>query len=63
MKPVSPAVVTVGELRVPAAHLRIGSKIDGLDTAIHRANYDCNEAAISVGVRVMTRAILELSSE
>jgi amidohydrolase len=49
--------------RLPAAHLRIGSKIDGLDTAIHRANYDCNEAAIPVGVRVMTRAILELSSE
>jgi len=48
---------------VPTAHLRIGSKIDGLDTAIHRENYDCNEAAIPVGVRVMTRAILELSSE
>jgi len=48
--------------RVPAAHLRIGSKIDGLDTAIHRANYDCNDLAIAVGVRVMTRAVLELSS-
>ena len=49
--------------RVPAAHLRIGSKIDGLDTAIHRANYDCNEAAIPLGVRVMTRAVLELTSK
>ncbi|HSU77389.1 MAG TPA: M20 family metallopeptidase [Burkholderiales bacterium] len=48
--------------RVPAAHLRIGSKIAGLDTAIHRANYDCNDLAIPVGVRVMTRAVLELSS-
>jgi amidohydrolase len=48
--------------RVPAAHLRIGSKIDGLDTAIHRANYDCNDLAIPVGVRVMTRAVLEFSS-
>ena len=48
--------------RVPAAHLRIGSKIDGLDTAIHRANYDCNDLAIPVGVRVMTRAVLELAS-
>ena len=47
--------------RVPVAHLRIGSKIDGLDTAIHRANYDCNEAAIALGVRVMTRAVLDLS--
>ena len=48
--------------RVPAAHLRIGSKIDGLDTAIHRANYDCNDLAIPVGVRVMTRAVLELTT-
>jgi amidohydrolase len=47
--------------QVPAAHLRIGSKIDGLETAIHRANYDCNEAAIPVGVRVVARAALDLS--
>jgi amidohydrolase len=47
--------------KVPAAHLRIGSKIDGLDTAIHRSNYDCNEKAIDVGVRVLTRAALDLS--
>jgi amidohydrolase len=47
--------------KVPAAHLRIGSKIDGLDTAIHRSNYDCNELAIPVGVRVLARAALELS--
>ena len=48
--------------RIPAAHLRIGSKIDGLDTAIHKANYDCNDLAIPVGVRVVTRAALELTS-
>jgi len=48
--------------RVPAAHLRIGSKIDGLDTAIHRSDYDCNELAIPVGVRVLARAIMDLSS-
>jgi amidohydrolase len=48
--------------RVPAAHLRIGSKIDGLDTAIHRANYDCNELAIPVGVRVLARAALDLAA-
>jgi amidohydrolase len=47
--------------RVPAAHLRIGSKIEGLETAIHRSNYDCNEAAIPVGIRVLARAALELS--
>jgi amidohydrolase len=48
--------------KVPAAHLRIGSKIDGLDTAIHRANYDCNELAIPIGVRVVARAALDLSN-
>jgi hippurate hydrolase len=47
--------------KVPAAHLRIGSQIDGLDTAIHRANYDCNELAIPVGVRVLARAALDLA--
>lgn len=46
--------------RVPAAHLRIGSKIDGLDTAVHRSNYQCNERAIHIGVRVVTRAVLNL---
>ena len=48
--------------RVPAAHLRIGSKIDGLDTAIHRSNYDCNELAIPVGVKVLARAALDLGN-
>jgi len=47
--------------RVPAAHLRIGSKIDGLETAIHRSNYDCNELAIPVGVKVLARAALDLA--
>ena len=47
--------------RVPAAHLRIGSKIEGLDTAIHRANYDCNELAIPIGVRVVARAAMDLT--
>ena len=47
--------------KVPAGHLRIGSKIDGLDTAIHRANYDCNELAIPIGVKVVARAALDLA--
>jgi amidohydrolase len=47
--------------KVPAAHLRIGSRIDGLETAIHRSNYDCNELAIPVGVKVLARAALDLS--
>jgi len=48
--------------RVPAAHLRIGSKIDGLDTAIHRSDYDCNELAIPVGIKVLARAALDLGN-
>ena len=48
--------------QVPAAHLRIGSRIEGLDTAIHRSNYDCNELAIPVGIRVLARAALDLGN-
>lgn len=48
--------------RIPAAHLRIGSRIDGVDTAIHRADYQCNEQAIAIGVRAVTQAVLELLS-
>jgi amidohydrolase len=46
--------------RVPSAHLRIGSKIDGHDTAIHRADYRLNEEMIPLAMTVMTRAVLEL---
>jgi amidohydrolase len=48
--------------RIPAAHLRIGSRIDGVDTAIHRADYQCNEQAIAIGVRAVTRTVLGLLS-
>jgi hippurate hydrolase len=46
--------------RIPSAHLRIGSKIDGHDTAIHRADYQLNEQMIPLGMKVMTRAVLSL---
>ena len=46
--------------RVPSAHLRIGSKIDGFDTAIHRADYRLNEQMIPLAMKVMTRAVLGL---
>ena len=35
--------------RVPSAHLRIGSKIDGHETAIHRTDYQLNEQMIPLG--------------
>ena len=40
--------------RVPSAHLRIGSQIEGLNTAIHRADYQLNEQVIPLGMKVMT---------
>ena len=46
--------------RVPSAHLRLGSKIDGHDTAIHRADYQLNEKVIPLGMNVMSRAVLDL---
>jgi hippurate hydrolase len=46
--------------RVPAAHLRFGSRIEGLATAVHHANYDCNEATIGFGVRTIAHAVLRL---
>lgn len=46
--------------RVPSAHLRIGSKIEGHDTAIHRADYQLNEQMIPLAMKVMTRAVLGL---
>ena len=49
--------------RIPAAHLKIGSRIDGLETAIHRSNYDCNELAIPIGVRTVARAVVDLLAE
>ena len=49
--------------RIPAAHLKIGSKTDGLDTAVHRSNYECNELAIPIGVRTVTRAVVDLLAE
>ncbi len=48
--------------RVPAAHLRIGSKIDGLDTELHRANFNIDDRAITTGVRALTSAVLALSA-
>lgn len=46
---------------IPGAHLRIGSKIDGLDTAIHTSNYNCNDLAIPVGVKAVARAVFGLA--
>ena len=46
--------------QIPSAHLRLGSKIEGHDTAIHRADYQLNEAVIPLGVDLMSRAVLKL---
>ena len=46
--------------RVPSAHLRIGSKIDGHETAIHRTDYQLNEKMIPLATKLMSRAVLNL---
>ena len=46
--------------RFPSAHLRIGSKVEGLDTMVHRSNYQCNEEFIPVAIRVISRAAMDL---
>lgn len=46
--------------RIPSAHLRIGSSIEGLDTSTHRTDYQLNEKAIPNGVKVLSRAVLAL---
>jgi amidohydrolase len=46
---------------IPGAHIRIGSKIDGLDTAIHTSNYDCADLAIPTGVKAVARAVFGLA--
>jgi amidohydrolase len=46
--------------QIPSAHLRIGSKIEGHETAIHRTDYRLNEDAIPLATRLMTRAVVEL---
>lgn len=46
--------------RIPSAHLRIGSKVDGLDTMMHMPNYQCNELAIPTGIRAFSMAIVNL---
>ena len=46
--------------RAPSAHLRIGSKVEGHDTAIHRPDFRLNEAIIPLGTRLLSRAVLDL---
>jgi amidohydrolase len=45
--------------QIPSAHLRIGSKIEGHETAIHRTDYRLNEEAIPLATKLMARAVLE----
>ena len=45
--------------QIPSAHLRIGSKIEGHETAIHRTDYRLNEDAIPLATKLMSRAVVE----
>jgi hippurate hydrolase len=46
--------------RVPAAYLRLGSRIDGRPSMIHRGDFIPNELVIPTGVRAVCRAVLDL---
>ena len=46
--------------RVPAAHLRVGSRLDGRDTMLHRSDFDLDEGCIAVGVETISAAALRL---
>jgi hippurate hydrolase len=46
--------------RVPAAYLRLGSKVEGRPSMIHRADFIPDELVIPTGVRVVSRAALDL---
>ena len=47
-------------VRMPAAHVRIGSKTPGRSDALHNSDYQPDERAIGFGVQAITRAAMEL---
>jgi len=46
--------------RIPSAHLRLGSAIEGRSSMIHRPDYMLNESVIPFGVKVMSQATFSL---
>ena len=46
--------------RKPAAHLRIGSRLEHHRTMLHRSDFDLDEACIPPAVRALSLAMLEL---
>ncbi|MCY4197540.1 MAG: M20 family metallopeptidase [Rhodobacteraceae bacterium] len=44
----------------PRVHLRIGSKIDGYETALHRNNFNFNESAIPTGIRAVSHGTIAI---
>jgi amidohydrolase len=46
--------------RAPSAHLRIGSRVEGHDTAIHRPDFKLDERIIPLGTKLLSRAVLAL---
>ncbi|WP_366656208.1 M20 family metallopeptidase [Fodinicurvata sp. EGI_FJ10296] len=46
--------------RIPAAHLRIGSKRADRDTMLHRSNFDLDELCIPTAVKVLSAAAIRM---
>lgn len=49
-------------VRMPAAHVRIGSKTPGRSDALHNSDYQPDERAIGFGIQAISRAALEILS-
>ncbi|MEF2071619.1 M20 metallopeptidase family protein [Consotaella aegiceratis] len=46
--------------RFPSAHLRIGSRLEGHETMLHRSDFDLDERCIPTGVRAMAAAMIRM---
>ncbi|EEB86250.1 hypothetical protein RGAI101_3407 [Roseobacter sp. GAI101] len=46
--------------RKPAAHLRIGSKLEHHQTMLHRSDFNLDEACIPTAVRALSLAMMRL---
>lgn len=46
--------------RKPAAHLRVGSKLEGHETMLHRSDFNLDEACIPTAVRALSLAMIRL---
>lgn len=49
--------------RIPSAHLRIGSRVEGRETMLHRSDFDLDESCIPTAVAAVSAAALRMMRE